>query len=81
MRDFVVTLHSAKMYTVRADRLACLDLESRGLVIDAAPAVGGRGDDAVAIFNRREVVAAVAADHLDSEADVVAADPDADIPF
>lgn len=84
MREFVVTLHSGKKYTVRADRLAFLDHETLGLVVDAAPPAGGAGDTTVAVFDRRRVLVAVAADHLVSEADVpevVAADPNADIPF
>jgi hypothetical protein len=84
VREFVVTLHSGKKYTVRADRFAFLDHETLGLVVDAAPTIGGPGDTTVAVFDRRQVIVAVAADHLVSEADVpdvVAVDPDADIPF
>lgn len=84
MREFMVTLHSGKKYTVRADRLAFLDHETLGLVVDAAPAIGGPGDTTVAMFDRRQVIVAVAADHLVIEADVpdvVAADPNSDIPF
>jgi hypothetical protein len=84
VRDFVVTLHSGKKYTVRDDRLAFLDHETLGLVIDAAHAVVGRGDDTVAMFDRRVGVSAVAPDLLVGETvepDVVKAVPDADIPF
>jgi len=63
VREFVVTLHTGKRYTVRADRIAFLDQETVGLVLDP-------DDRAVAVFDRRQVITAVAADHLISEADV-----------
>lgn len=84
MREFVVTLHTGKKYTVRADRLSMPDHETLGLVVEAAPAIGGPGELTVAMFDRRQVIAVIAADHLVGEADVpdvVAADPNADIPF
>ena len=85
MREFVVTLHTGKKYTVRADRVVILDQLTLALVLDSAPAIGGPSDPpTVAMFARHNVISAIATDHLVGEADdpaVVAADPNADIPF
>ena len=84
MREFVVTLHSGKKYTVRADRVALIDPVTLALVVDPPPALGGPADNPVAVFDRNAVTCVIAADHLVGEADdpaVVALDPNADIPF
>jgi hypothetical protein len=84
VREFVVTLRSGRRYVVRADRVALPDHDTLTLMVEPAPAVGGPGENAVAVFDRRQVVSVIAADHLVSEVDepdVVAADPDSDIPF
>ena len=84
MREFVVTLRTGKRYTVRADRVGLPDHDTLTLVVEPAPSIGAPTENAVAVFDRRLVVSAVAADHLIAEADepdVVAGDPASDIPF
>ncbi|HYH66286.1 MAG TPA: hypothetical protein VD866_16460 [Urbifossiella sp.] len=84
MLEFVVTLRTGKRYVVRADRVSLPDHDTLSLIVEPAPAIGGPGDTAVAVFDRRIVTSVIAADHLVSEADepeVVSIDPDADIPF
>jgi hypothetical protein len=83
VREFVVTLHSGKKYTVRADRVALIDHVTLALVVDPPPALGGPTDNPVAVFDRHLVTCVIAADHLVGEADdpAVVADPNADIPF
>lgn len=72
MREFVVSLRTGKRYTVRADRVMLPDQDTLTLVVEPVPAIGGPGESVVAVFDRREVVCVVAADHLVNEAD----DPD-----
>ncbi len=85
MREFVVSLRTGKKYTVRADRVGLPDHDTLTLVIEPPPAIGGPGETAVAVFDRRLVVSVVAADHLVAEADVpdvvAADDSDVNIPF
>lgn len=82
MREFVVTLHTGKKLTVRADRIALIDPDTLGLVVEAVPTTGGPGESMVAVFDRRQVITAVAADHLVAESDEPAVvDPNANIPF
>jgi hypothetical protein len=81
VREFVVTLHSGKKYTVRADRVTLTDPTAYSLLIDTP---GSPAETAVAVFGRGCITCVIAADHLVGEADVpdvVAADPNADIPF
>lgn len=80
MREFVVTLRCGLKFVVRADRVVLLDRQFLALV------VGDADGDTVALFDRAQVAATVARDHLVSEerTDPIpgrGADPTDDIPF
>jgi hypothetical protein len=92
VREFVVTLRDGRRYTVRADRLALLDHETVGLIVDPSTAIGAGGpvDNAVAVFDRRLVASVIAVENLVSEGKaepvdppwmVARGDPNSDVPF
>ena len=70
MREFIVTLRGGRRLTIKADRCVNEGL-SIELVVDVAqdePMFSSRPrTDLVAIFDRSEVVAVVATDHLTEE--------------
>jgi len=67
MREFVVTLRCGLKFVVKADRVVLLDRQFLALVV----ALPNDGDEAngetVALFERAQVAAVVAKDHLVSE--------------
>jgi len=67
MREFVVTLRCGLKFVVKADRVVLLDRQFLALVV----ALPGDGDEpngeTVALFERAQVAAVVAKDHLVSE--------------
>jgi len=68
MREFVVTLRCGLKFVVRADRVVLLDRQFLALVV-ALPADSDdeANGETVALFERAQVAAVVAKDHLVSE--------------
>lgn len=68
MREFVVTLRCGLKFVVKADRVTMLDRQFLALVVNST---GGEEEqvsgETVALFERGQVVAVVAKDHLVSE--------------
>jgi hypothetical protein len=69
MHEFVVTLRCGLKFVVKADRVALLDRQFLALVLTIP---GGDGDpptngETVALFERAQVAAVIARDHLVSE--------------
>jgi hypothetical protein len=89
MREFVVTLRCGLKFVVRADRVVLSDRQFLALVTTLAGADGEpeAAGETVALFERTQVAAVVAKDHLVSEerCDPIpgryAADDGSDIPF
>jgi hypothetical protein len=90
MREFVVTLRCGLKFVVKADKVVLLDRQFLSLVV-THPGSSGEPEDAidetVALFERGQVAAVVARDHLVSEerCDPIpgryVADDGSDIPF
>jgi hypothetical protein len=67
MREFVVILRSGVRYTVKAQRIVSAH-PYIALVLSTAPYVGEpSADDAVALFDRDQVLAVLSREHLVSE--------------
>jgi hypothetical protein len=67
MREFVVTLRCGLKFVVKADRVVLLDRQFLALVV-ALPDDGDEpNEETVALFERAQVAAVVAKDHLVSE--------------
>ncbi len=90
MREFVVTLRCGLKFVVKADRVVLLDRQFLALVTNLTAGDGESepAGETVALFDRGQVTAAVAKDHLVSEeqTDLIpgrfgGTGPDDDIPF
>lgn len=68
MRQFVVTLRCGLKFVVKADRVVLLDRQFLALVVAATgEGESEAGGETVALFERVQVAAVVAKDHLISE--------------
>jgi hypothetical protein len=66
MREFVVTLRCGLKFVVKAERVVLLDRQFLALVVNRDGDTDGNGET-VALFDRAQVAAVVARDHLVSE--------------
>lgn len=66
MREFVVTLRCGVRFVVKAGRVVLLDRQFLALVVDRPDSSDPNGDT-VALFDRNQVAAVVAREHLVSE--------------
>jgi hypothetical protein len=66
MREFVVTLRCGVKFVVKAERVVLLDRQFLALVVSRPDADAAEGET-VALFDRGQVAAVVARDHLVSE--------------
>jgi hypothetical protein len=66
MREFVVTLRCGLKFVVKAERVVLLDRQFLALVIPREGEFDANGET-VALFDRAQVAAVVARDHLVSE--------------
>ena len=66
MREFVVTLRCGLKFVVKAERVVLLDRQFLALVIPREGDFDSNGET-VALFDRNQVAAVVARDHLMSE--------------
>ena len=63
MREFVVTLRCGVKFVVKAEQVILLDRQFLALIVRR----DGEDNDTVALFDRGQVAAVVARDHLVSE--------------
>ena len=66
MREFVVPLRCVLKFVVKAERVVLLDRKFLALVVNRDGDADGNGET-VALFDRAQVAAVVARDHLVSE--------------
>ncbi len=65
MREFAVTLRCGLKFVVKADRVVMLDRQF--LALTQNPVIGESEGETIALFDRGQVMAVVARDHLVSE--------------